>query len=186
MDLSRHPALALWVHGDGRGETLRIQFRDTAGQHADWLIPVEFTGWRLEVFPTAQAAGFDWRRTEYVLFYYNNLPANATCQVKLDGLKALAKLSERAPLRRPVLTVNGRRIPLPGELRAPDEALLLDSAGRCRVWRRGEPRGRQTAVAGGGLLLQPGENHLELTCDTSQGTPCDVSVRVVRLDGRGG
>ena len=89
LDLSGYPALGLWVHGDGQGEALVFQLRDTAGRYAHWTVPITFTGWRLQRFTTAEARDFDWKQVEYVLFYYNNLPAQATCTLKLDDLKAL-------------------------------------------------------------------------------------------------
>ena len=180
VDLSRYPGIGLWIQGDARREVMRLQFRDTAGRHADWLVPIDFSGWRLHVFRTAEAADFDWRRVEYVLFYYNDLPAGATCALKFDDLKALPALGASPALRRPALVVNGRRIALPAALQ-PEESLTLDGSGRLTLWRKGKVVGKPVALRGAPLLLQPGANQVSLECDASAGAPSDVSVRVVPL-----
>ena len=181
LDLSRHKAVALWVHGDGKRETLRFQFRDVSGAHADWLVPIDFTGWRLHVFETADAPGFDWSRTEYVIFYYNGIPSGATVTLKLDDLKAFPELQEPPLLSRPEVTVNGKRLSLPVELAA-DEALSIEGKSRCTIWRRGLERGESVEIDGAALVLKPGANGLELSCDESKGAPRDVSVHVLSLE----
>jgi hypothetical protein len=185
LDLSHYEAVALWVHGDGQRETLRFQFRDVAGRHADWLVPIDFTGWRLLTFRTADVPGFDWGQTEYVIFYYNDLPAKATCTMKFDDLKALPKLRKPPSLRRPVLTVNGQKVRLPVDLKA-QESLILDGQGRCTLWRDGGAQAvgaglRASPGRGAAFVLRPGSNRFELSCDPSKGVPRDVTVRVLRL-----
>jgi len=190
LDLSGYEAVALWVHGDGQRETLRFQFRDVEGRYADWLVPIDFIGWRLHVFRTADAPNYDWKTTEYVIFYYNDLPAKATCTMKFDDLKALPKLRKPPSLRRPVLTVNGQTIRLPADLGA-QEALILDGRGRYLLWRNGIGQAvgaglRASPGRGSAVVLQPGSNRFELSCDTSKGVPRDVTVRVIRLGPVGG
>lgn len=115
VDLSPYEALALWVCGDGKGEALRFQFRDAAGANADWVIPMNFRGWRLMVFKTADAEKSNWKQTEYVLFYFNNIPAGTTVAMKFDDLKAIPKLPTPPRLCRPALTVEGNRISVAAE-----------------------------------------------------------------------
>jgi hypothetical protein len=164
MDLSRCRTLAFWLHGDGKGEKLRFQFRDTAGRHADWLVPIDFIGWQLRVFRTADAADFDWRRTEYVIFYFNDLPAGATCVLKLDDLRAFARVPKPAVLSRPVLSLNGRSLCLPVDLAA-GEGLTLDSAGRLCVWQAGRRKGKPVQVERSQLVLRPGANEAALQAE---------------------
>jgi len=180
LDLSGYQALALWIHGDGQHETLRFQFRDVAGRHADWLVPIDFTGWKLQVFRTADASDFDWGRTEYVIFYYNDLPAKTTCTLKFDDLKALPKLRPPAPLSQPELRVNGQRIRFPVEVH-PNECLTTDGMGGCTLWSIGMRPGRKITGADFTFLFQPGTNRIELTCDPAAGLPRDVTVRLARL-----
>lgn len=180
LDLSAYEALALWVCGDGKSEVLRFQFYDVAGTYADWTVPIDFNGWRLLVFKTASAAKFDWRQTEYVLFYFNNIPAKTTVAMKFDDLKALPKLRPPPPLCRPALTIADKKLSTEADLNT-NEALTVDTTGRCLVWRAGQKEARETKAAGEPIVLTPGPNRFELTCDTSNGVPRDVTVRVVRL-----
>ena len=179
LDLSAYEAVAMWVHGDGKRETLRFQFRDVAGRYADWLVPIDFRGWRLLVFKTADRPDFNWKATEYVIFYFNDIPARATVTVKLDDLKAIPKLRQPPALNQPVLSINGKPIALSVKLGA-NEALTIEGAGTCTVWR-GTAQAASVNVAAQALVLKPGPNRFELSCDASKGAPRDVSVRVLCL-----
>ncbi len=181
IDLSAYKTVAFWLGGDGKGETLRFQFRDTAGRFADWLVRMDFTGWRLERFATADAPGFDWKHTEYVIFYYNDLPSGATCVMKFSGLRALPAGEAVAALSKPVLTVNDARLSLPVTLAAGD-ILTLDAQGRGAVVRGGK-QVQTFKLAGGPAILQPGENRLRLTCEQPEKAPDEVTVRVIPMDG---
>jgi len=180
LDLSAYEAVALWVCGDGKGEILRFQFYDVTGAYADWTVPIDFSGWRLLVFKTADAAKFDWEQTEYVLFYFNSIPAKTTVAMKFDDLKALPKLRPPPPLCRPALTVADKKLTTAVELDT-NEALTVDATGRCLVWRAGRKEARAIKAAGGPIVLMPGPNRFELTCDAGNGLARDVTVRVVRL-----
>ncbi|MBI3920854.1 MAG: hypothetical protein HY318_05490 [Armatimonadetes bacterium] len=180
VDLSKHEAVGFRLQGDGKGESLRFQFRDVTGRYADWVVPIDFTGWKLQVFRLADVKDFDWKKIEYVLFYFNNIPANATCEMKFDDVKAFSKATSAAWLRKPVLSINGKTATIPVDLGA-GETVLIDDSGRGSLWKSGKRRGKTWKVAGEALLLTPGTNRLELSCDVSMGTPRDVSVRVFRI-----
>jgi hypothetical protein len=166
------------VHGDANGETLKIQWRDAAGRYSDWVMPVDYRGWRLQQSRLEATPEFDWHQVEYVIVYYNNLP-KATCEVRLDGLRALPPAGKPPVLRRLSFTLNGRRLSLPAL--GPGEALVLDGNGRARRCVSGQPQGRATAVAGGALELQPGLNQLELACGDKGGSVARVQARVIPL-----
>lgn len=181
VDLSRFDEAAFWLSGDGKGETLRFQFRDTEGRHADWLVKIDFVGWRLQRCRLADAPNFDWKRVEYVIFYFNDLPANTTCTLKFDDLRALPKDGRRVGrLGRPCLEVNGQRFSFPVTLAA-GEALSLDGLGRPTVWAGGKQRGESLRVAGASMVLQPGPNRLELTCQEPDAAPDEVQAYVYSL-----
>ena len=46
LDLGKHRALGLWVHGDGGGETLGIRLDIDTASCLHYYLPIEFTGWR--------------------------------------------------------------------------------------------------------------------------------------------
>ncbi|WP_171479215.1 hypothetical protein, partial [Acinetobacter baumannii] len=74
VDLSRCTDIGFLIHGDGAGETFYIQLRDTSGAHFDMKTVVDFTGWKYLQFPLA-GAGLNLSKIEYLILYYNNLPA---------------------------------------------------------------------------------------------------------------
>jgi hypothetical protein len=172
--------VALWVNGDAKGEALRFQFRDSAGAYADWVLPMDFTGWRLLVFKTADRPEFNWQKVEYVIFYFNNIPPNATVTMKFDDLKALPKLRKPPLLSGLRLTINEKEMSIPGSLDLQD-CLTLDWRGTCTLWPKGITPGEQVGAAPAPPVLKPGANVLKLTCDSSQDAPRDVLVRVIRL-----
>ncbi len=179
LDLSRHEGIAFWLHGDAKKETLRFQFRDVAGASADWLIPIDFTGWRLMVLRAADAPNFDWGKVEYVIFYFNNIPAQTSVTMKLDDLKAVARLRAPSPLSGLLLKANGQTLRIPADL-GPREWAITDGAGMCSVWK-GLKRERSLPAPESTFRLQPGANQFELLCNTSQTMPRNVTVRVIRL-----
>lgn len=181
LDLSGFSEVAFWLHGDGKGETLRFQFRDVDGRHADWLVKIDFVGWRLQRCRLADMPNFDWKRVEYLIFYFNDLPANSTCTLKFDDLRALPKDGRPAGrLRRPCMHVNGQRLDFPVTLAA-GEALALDGLGRASVWAAGKRRGGSFLAANAPVVLKPGVNRLLLTCSDPAQAPDLVLVRVLTL-----
>jgi hypothetical protein len=180
LDLARYEAVALWVCGDGQRESLRLQFRDVTGKFADWLTPMDFTGWQLLVFRTADAKDFDWKKVEYVIFYYNGIPAKAAVTMKFDDLKALPKLRKAPKLSEPVLSVNGKPVEFHVSLH-PGESLTTDGLGGCTVWEAGMKVRKRRHVPDSAFVLQPGPNRFDLSCDAGNGVPREVVCRVLRL-----
>ncbi|MCX7599869.1 MAG: hypothetical protein N2512_13520, partial [Armatimonadetes bacterium] len=181
VDLSRFSEVAFWLHGDGKGETLRFQFCDADGRHADWLTKIDFVGWRLQRCWLSDVPDFDWQRVEYVIFYFNDIPANATCTLRLDDLKALPKASHSvAPLEKPCLYINGRSVRFPMALAA-GETVAIDGRGQASVWTGGKRRGEVFPVTNSPLVLRPGRNRLKLTCAEPDAASGEVEVRVFTL-----
>jgi hypothetical protein len=183
LDLSKRAAIAFWLRGDGKREALRFQFRDVTGQYADWVIPIDFTGWRLQVLSTADRPDFDWTKTEYVIFYFNDIPAGATVSLGFDDVKAVTSLRPPPALVLPELLVNDQRLALPVSL-APGQGLTIDDQGRCIVWPLGPGKPKPVKGKCAPIILQPGENRVTLSCDTAKGAPRDTTVRLVPLGPR--
>lgn len=176
-NLAAHAAVGFWLWGDGGGEAVRLQFRDTAGRPADWLIPIDYHGWRLHTLPLPAAEQFDRTRVEYLLLYFNNVPAKAAVRVMADDLKALPALSEPAPLGGLALRIGDRAVALPVEL-GRGQALTCEGPGGQTLW----PGGMQPGVRfdlPAELLLSPGENRVELTAP--EPFPGDLTVLLYRL-----
>lgn len=46
VDLRKHRALGLWIHGDGGGEVLNVQVMADRQSYLHYYQPIDFTGWR--------------------------------------------------------------------------------------------------------------------------------------------
>lgn len=180
LDLSAQEVLAMRVHGDAGGQILKVQFRDTAGAWRDWNIPIEHSGWQRRTYRPDRAPGFDWSQVEYIIFYFNGIPARRSVEVRLSGLVAATQALQPAALQAPRLLLNDREIAL-GDSLSPGEALTLDDRGRVTKWAPGMWRSGETASGAAPLVLQPGPNRLELRCDEPPATPAGLAVRVVPL-----
>lgn len=179
-DFSGYRGLGMWVDGDAHGELLKVHLRDIAGGYLDWLIPIDYTGWRMQQLPLSPSAGFDLKHVEYLIFYYNDLPANSTCTVRMDDLKLLPAGGKQAPLGHLSLAMGGRAKALPVTLAA-GETLAIGSDGVCSVWRNGLRRGGEVRLPGGGLTLSPGATKLSLDCAGPPTTLEDMTVGVYRV-----
>jgi len=179
LDLSVYRGIGLWIHGDGQEETVRVQLRDVAAGHADYVPTIDFTGWTLHTF-ALPTEGFDASQVEYLLFYFNGIPRQASVQVRFDDVKALTSLAAEPTLESPVLTVNGQPVIFPAEVK-PGQALTSEGPGGVSFWPGGMQPGLPLNVQTEALQLRPGDNTVELSCDSVQGFPGDVAVLLYRL-----
>ena len=122
VDISTASGIGLWLKGDGSGVSFKVQLRDVEGKWHDMVTPVTFSGWQFLEFQLA-GAKLDLARIEYLLYYYNGLPASRTIDnvdtagqavaCVVDGVKAMR---DSAKLSTPVLTVNGQSVSFPVDL----------------------------------------------------------------------
>ena len=180
LDVKGCRALALWVHGDGFGEHLRLQFRDTAGHTAVWRIPIGFHGWRLCAYRTSADPKFDWSKVEYLLCWLERLSPGMSAAVRMADLKALPEAHAAAPLTAPAIDVNGSKLVLPARIAAGQGLTAEEPSGVC-FWPGGMQAGQPLSVSSAGLVLQPGENRITFTADAAAGYPGDVTVVLSQL-----
>jgi len=88
-DLSRHRVLALWLHGDGKGELFKVQLRDDRGGWRDDYVEVDFAGWRYVELTSPAADKLDYARVTHVNLYYNGIPPKTSVCCLADDLRAL-------------------------------------------------------------------------------------------------
>jgi len=91
LDLTGLEALRAWVHGDGKGQQLKIQLCDGRGGYRDTYIPITFSGWQQV---TVDQSPLDTLRRQHVTginFYYNGLPAGQSVQCLIDAVEALGQ-----------------------------------------------------------------------------------------------
>jgi len=87
-------AIKVWIHGDGKGEQLKIQLSDGKGGYRDDYIPIDFTGWREVICDTPALNTADYSRISRINFYYNGLPANTTVKCGIDHVRAVIQTDQ--------------------------------------------------------------------------------------------
>ncbi|MBI3850572.1 MAG: hypothetical protein HY298_09935 [Verrucomicrobia bacterium] len=191
LKLTGHEALGVWVHGDGKGETLNLQLNSPAHLFsgiADNYIVVDFTGWRYFELIEPEAQRF----TDYIWPYgdaysiyresihpsaisslnlfYNNLPPNDSVTCHLSPVRALPTI--KAKWRNPSLTIGGQTIVFPVEMES-GSYLELRSPADCKLYG---PTGELLAEVkpqGGVPMLEAGVNRITISCDA----PADMNPR---------
>jgi hypothetical protein len=187
FNMADHPALGVWVYGDGKGEVLNFQLLDLRGATAaagEHYVIVDFKGWRY--FELVEPEGKRW--SDYVWpydnplavwreavddshvvelnIYYNNVPSHDNVACKLSPLKALPV--KKVKLERPRLTVAAKTITFPValesgcylEIRPPADCKLFDPNG-CFI-QEVKPKGELP-------MVEAGENQIVFNCDTPGG-----------------
>lgn len=180
LDLSRFRGLGLWIHGDGKGETIRVQLRDTAGRSADFLPVMNYLGWRLHIFSFPVEGGFDPAKVEYLLFYFNSVPGKTDVRVVLDEVRALPELTPPGVEGWPVLSINRREVALPTRIEL-GQALSSEGPGGTKLWPGRMEPGRPVAVPPDALTLPPGENRIVLSWGGQATFPGNLTVLLYRL-----
>ncbi|MBM3476398.1 MAG: hypothetical protein FJX75_24255 [Armatimonadetes bacterium] len=154
IDISWMAGIGLWVHGDGKGASFKVQLRDTAGGWNDHYIRMTYTGWRYHELVTPQSGELDRQHLAYLLFYFNGLPGNETSTVHIDTVKALRELSP--PIRDISLTLGDAKVTFPGEFET-GQTILYRGIENCELLTWG--KGRQPIKAEGQEpTLAAGEN----------------------------
>ena len=172
-DLSPYTHVGFWLHGDGKGEILYLQFRDVAGAHFDMKTRIDFPGWKLVEFPLTRDA-INLSRVEYLIIYYNAIPANATVTCHVDDIRAL---KVQRCLTKPTLTVSGRRLVFPISL-AEGDRLLYRQGRECEVFRVGGAAPVEIESSGETPVLRPGPNRVVFGLDGPQPSASQVRVQV--------
>jgi len=178
LDLRAFKGAALWIKGDAGGETIRVQFRDAAGRSADFLPVMNYTGWKLHCFPLP-AGGFDWSKVSYLLLYFNNLAPGKSAEVTLDDLRVLPELREPPEAGHPVLTVNGRALPLPAVPLG--QALTHEGVGGVKLWPGGMAPAQPVKMPTTALRLLPGANQVALSWSDPAAFPGNLQVLMYRV-----
>jgi hypothetical protein len=185
VDISMASGIGLWLKGDGSGASFKVQLRDVTGKWHDMVTPIAFTGWQFLEFQLA-GAKLDLSKIEYVLYYYNGLPASRTIDnvattgrtvaCIVDGVKAMRA---SARLGTPVFTLNGQSVTFPVDLYSGHSLVCTDQA----AWAVFGPGGQETArgrVEGTFPVLKAGANPATLTFKTRDSEAFRVTVSTVK------
>ena len=133
IDISGSRALGFWLHGDGKGESFKLQLRDSKGLWHDMVTRVDFSGWRYIEFDILQTKA-NLKSIEYIILFFNGIPGGARVACRFDELKALVQTSA---ISVPTLKINDQTIDLDFQLetgrrvvyRGGDTVLLLNRNG---------------------------------------------------------
>jgi hypothetical protein len=89
LDLTGCRAVRAWVHGDGKGQSLKIQLADDQDGYRDDYVKIDFTGWRQVTLHRPDLNTLRYDRVKSIRFYYNGLPAKETVTCGIDQVEAL-------------------------------------------------------------------------------------------------
>ncbi len=96
LDIRGHQGIGAWVHGDGKGELLKIQLNDgssEAGHWRDYYITIDFTGWKYCELPLPEGEAIDYGHITVCNLYYNGLPPGGEVECLVDDIRALRELT---------------------------------------------------------------------------------------------
>jgi len=199
LDLGKHGAMGVWIHGDGKGELLNFQLTNPPQFWGTWdehYVRVDFTGWRYvelllrerdadrygdHVWPYGGTS--DVFRSPLIRdhvsrlsIYYNDLPPGETVKCHIGPVKALGAV--KVKLKNPAVTVGGRKILFPVTLES-GQYVEMESAEVCRL--RDERGALIGAVRpeGEAPRLESGENPAAFTCEGPEGLSARASVTFV-------
>lgn len=136
LSLREYGAIGLWVKGDGQREVLKVQLWDAQERPQDQVVVIDFVGWRFVELPRPIPEPVDYHAITRVQFYYNGIPAEATVDITIDGVKVLPGPTV---LANPEVRVGDRAVVFPVTMR-PGERLLYRGRGDCWLSRPGEDR----------------------------------------------
>ena len=197
LSLGGNAAFGFRVRGDGSGALLNLQLRmarEFHGATCEHYVKLDFTGWRHvtllarerdaddywnHVWPYGGTIAvcrnpFDGRHVAAVSLYLNEVPAGGRTDIAIAAVHAL-------PVAKPglsdgVVTVNGRRLPLPFPLAAGEYAELEDG-----FWTRYSETGDTLQRAPGPkeLPLTAGVNCCAFAGRTAEDAPARAEVTVL-------
>lgn len=175
MDLSSCTDVGFWLHGDGKGETLYLQLRDTAGKNVDLKTKIDFTGWKYVEFPLIGTAA-DLSKIEYLIIYYNAIPTGTTVTCCVDDVRGIRKA---LVLTNPSITVNGQKVVFPVSLAAGDR--LTYGPEGCRLVSAGSKESKEVKPDGPFPALHSGRNAMQVGLDGASPKAFRVRVEVTKV-----
>ncbi|HQX49958.1 MAG TPA: hypothetical protein PLR25_08625 [Planctomycetaceae bacterium] len=176
LDLSRFAALGFWLHGDGNGQSFKLQLLDKAGGWQDMYTTVDFKGWRYCQFALGGPNLKDPANITAMNLYYNGIPAGRTATCYVDEIRALAAPE---PLGDVELTIAGQSIRFPVAMNAGDR-LFFKSMTDCQLVRAS---GAVESVqpVGSAPKLSPGKNPVVVSIQKVQPDEFRAVVKLIKV-----
>ncbi len=200
IDLSKHPGMGVWVHGDGQGEVLNIQLRNPShvvGGFGEYYVPIDFTGWRYVelVEPEGERCDqyawpyighyyalyrevVDMTRVESLSLWYSNVPAGKTATCYLSPIRAVPVFDSK--VIDPSVTIAGRTITFPATI-GTGCYLEYRSPTDCRLYGRKGELISEVEPQGDAPVLEPGPNTVEFRGRGPESINVRARVSVISL-----
>ena len=119
---------------------------------------VKFTGWRYCQFDLGGPHLGDLGKIEYLLIYYNGIPAGETVTCYVDDVRVLRDVH---PLKNPSLSIGRDRVVFPATMQAGDR-LSLRRLNDCKLWRKTAAVPETIRPEGVLPMLKPGRHTVTL------------------------
>jgi hypothetical protein len=87
--LSGFNSIKVWVHGDGKGELLKVQLLDSSGGYRDDYIRIDFKGWKQITLTKPAQDKLDYANIKHLNLYYNGMPPGETVQCDIDQIEVV-------------------------------------------------------------------------------------------------
>ena len=194
VSLVGRTGLGLWVHGDGKGEVLNVQFvspKHISHGIADHYIPIDFVGWRYFMLVEPEGERFaqyvwpygspyaiyreypDTSKISALSVWYNNLPVDEDVECLISPVRALPL--QEIPVRNPILSVGGNdvsydvAIPTGGYIESDgsENAILYGPDGN---------EIRPVSAVGGPLVIDSGTHDVSVSVESDDASRARVSV----------
>ncbi len=200
LNLSKHQALGVWIHGDGQQEVLNFQMRHPKNIYqalSEHYVDIDFTGWRYfeliepegkrysdyqwgySGFYSIYRAFLRFDKVETLGLWYNNLPPGKKVTCYISPIKAMPLVKTK--LVNPAITIGGQTITFPVEIES-GCYLEFNNPTDCKLYGpKGEALGEVTPQ-GPVPVLAAGDNKVKF----KSGTPAGISARAnVTVIGQG-
>lgn len=175
IDLSQHKGIGLWMRGDGKGGSFKLQFLD--GKTAlDFYLPNDYSGWRYQQLPWPDQSKIDLSQIRTLGIYYNGIPANTTVACGIDGIKAIPSI-DQASIINPYVEIGGQRIEWQGTLKQ-GEYLMLWPGEAIQHYQQDHSKPVTTSTIAPLLRLPKGPQEIRFGCQG--GLETSLRIRITR------
>ena len=198
-DLTAYDAFGVWVHGDGKGALLNLQFTNLPEYFRtldDHHVKLDFEGWRYFelLLRERDAAGYHDYKWPYgahcvlhrsplvrhavsqMTVYLNDLPPGEEVQCVLGPVKALR--TRKVVLHHPTVEIGGKRLVFPVDLES-GMYIEFESVDDCRLYDERGNLVQRLRPEGEVPTLTPRENQVRFDCEGIDGFRSRAKVTVI-------
>jgi hypothetical protein len=95
LDLTGCKAIRAWVHGDGKGQSLKFQLTGSKNGARDTYLKIDFEGWRQVTLTDTPYNTLNPAQVTALNFYFNSLPPSSTVTCLIDQVEAIVERDGR-------------------------------------------------------------------------------------------